>query len=350
MAWAILAVALAVLTVGADLLVRGAARLAAAWGISPLIVGLTIVACGTSAPELVVSLHSTLSGQPDVALGNVVGSNIFNVLAILGASALIVPLRVADQFVRFDVPVMIALTAATLVLALDGRIGRIEGAALSLGLVGYLARAVWMSRRSPAGTDEDLAVPGPPRGSVAWSCLSVAAGLTLLVLGSRWFVSAAVDLARDFGVSELTIGLTVVAAGTSLPEAAASALAALRGERDIAVGNVVGSNIFNLLGVLGLSAALSGGGVAVSEAALRFDLPVMLGVAVVCLPICWTGQVVARWEGGLLLAYYVIYTGVLLVAATDPGRIAGPATLWGVAALTALPLLFAAVHAFRSRR
>ncbi|MFH5803108.1 calcium/sodium antiporter [Alienimonas sp. DA493] len=375
MTWVTLAAGLAVLTVGAEALVRGAARLAGTLGIPPLIVGLTVVAFGTSAPELVVSLHATLAGRPDVALGNVVGSNNFNVLVILGASALVVPLRVAEQFVRFDVPVMIALSGLVLLLALDGRVGGIDGALLTTGLVLYIARAVLTSRgrsdaepagaapaanrpatepAAPAATEPAAPAATEPargKGGVWLSLLWLAGGLAALALGSRLFVDAATELARGFGVSELVIGLTVVAAGTSLPEAATSILAAVRGERDIAVGNVVGSNIFNLLGVLGLSALLSGGGVTVSPAALRFDLPVMVAVAVVCLPIFWTGQVVARWEGALLLAYYAAYTGCLFAAASGAAwaENPGPATLAVVLLLAVAPVALSAALSVRAR-
>lgn len=313
---------LVVLTVGAELLVRGAAKLATAAGISPLVVGLTVVAYGTSAPELVVSVQSTLAGQHDVALGNVVGSNIFNVLFILGVSALIVPLRVSQQLIRFDVPLMIVLSIAVLLFAWDGEIGRAEGLLLVAGLIGYTLWAVVKSRREQAaiqaeyeaafGVDATARVSGRSGLNVA----TVIAGLALLVVGSRWFVEGAVSLARDLGVSELVIGLTIVAAGTSLPEVATSILAAVRGERDIAVGNVVGSNIFNIMGVLGLSGVISAGGITVSEAALWFDIPVMIAVAIACLPIFFTGSLIARWEGALFLLYYCIYTISIMIAVT----------------------------------
>ncbi|WP_182869395.1 calcium/sodium antiporter [Stieleria mannarensis] len=318
-----LVLGLVVLTIGAELLVRSASKLAVAAGISPLVVGLTVVAIGTSAPELVVSVQSTWRGQPDVAMGNVVGSNIFNVLLILGISALIIPLRVSQQLIRFDVPLMIGLSALVWGFAWDGRLGRIDGALLVTGLVGYLTLAVWKSRKEQAAVNAEYeseygATSTISIGGMVLNLLLLVVGLALLVLGARWFVDAAIVLARQLGMSELVIGLTIVAAGTSLPEVATSILAAIRGERDIAVGNVVGSNLFNIMGVLGLSGLVSAQGVTVTDTALQLDIPVMVAVAFACLPIFFTGHLIARWEGVLFLAYYGAYTAYLVTAATVP--------------------------------
>ncbi len=312
---------LVLLVGGAELLVRGAARLATAVGVSPLVTGLTVVAFGTSSPELAVSLRAALAGQADIALGNVVGSNICNVLLILGVSAAITPLAVAGQLLRFDVWVMIGVTLVALLLGLDGRIGRLDGAALILGALLY---TVWLIRQSRRERSEAVAEfareygpdGAPARPNVLINLALVIVGLALLVLGARWLVDAAVNAARLLGVSELIIGLTVVAVGTSMPEIATSVIAAVRGERDIAVGNVVGSNIFNLLSVLGLAAAVSPAGVAVPRSAMLFDMPVMLGVAVACLPVFFTGRRIDRWEGMLFLGYYVAYTVFLILDAT----------------------------------
>jgi len=309
------------LIVGASLLVRGASSLAAALGISPLVIGLTVVAFGTSSPELAVSVQSAWSGQTDIAVGNVVGSNIFNVLFILGLSALIVPLIVAEQIVRKEVPMMIGTSLLLFVLALDGELGRAEGALLFAGVVAYTTFLIVQARREGADASADYgkefgdaaATRGRHwRGQVAL----VLGGLVLLIVGSNWLVEAAVQVARLLGLTELVIGLTIVAAGTSLPEVAASVAAAVKGERDIAVGNVVGSNLFNILAVLGLSSLVSPGGLAVSPSLLAFDLPVMIGLSVACLPIFFTGYRIARWEGGLFLAYYVSYVTYLVFAAT----------------------------------
>ena len=309
---------LGLLTGGAELLVRGASRLAAAWGISPLVIGLTVVAFGTSAPEMAVSVQATLAGQASIALGNVVGSNIFNVLLILGISAIIAPLAVSAQLVRLDVPLMIVASFVVWAMAIDGRIGLVESGLLTASLVVYTTFLIRASRAqsaaaaaSPDPMEPDTTPPRPLRDAGL-----VVLGLVLLVLGSRWLVEGAIVMARGIGVSELVIGLTVIAAGTSLPELATSILATLRGQRDIAVGNVVGSNLFNILGILGL-AGLTGGGIDIAPAALSFDIPVMTAVAVACLPIFFSGRAISRWEGGLFVAYYLAYTVYLVLAATQ---------------------------------
>lgn len=313
---------LILLVVGAEGLVRGAARLAAMVGISPLVIGLTVVAYGTSAPEMAVSVQSALAGQADIALGNVVGSNIFNVLFILGVSALIVPLVVSRQLIRRDVPIMIGVSAGLWLMSLDGVVGRFDGLLLFSGVVIYTVWSVWQSRRENQSLgpayDESFGVEQQKSAkNILIQVAYIGVGLGLLVLGANWLVTGAVALARTMGVSELVIGLTIVAAGTSLPEVATSVVASVRGERDIAVGNVVGSNIFNILAVLGLAAVVSPAGVAVSPQALRFDIPVMTVVAVACLPIFFTGGRIARWEGFLFLAYYVAYTLYLIFAVTQ---------------------------------
>jgi cation:H+ antiporter len=305
---------------GAELLVRGASALALRLGISPLVIGLTVVAIGTSAPELAVSLQAALSGKADLAVGNVVGSNIFNVLFILGLSALITPLVVARQVVRVEVPLMVGASVLMLVLAIDGRIRPWEGALLGAGMAAYLLYAITEGRRESAG---DAAAPAATGllARLAVQLLLIGAGLALLVLGARWLVGGAVAIAQHFGLSEAVIGLTIVAAGTSLPEVATSVVAALRGERDIAVGNVVGSNIANILLIAGVAALVTPGGLSVAPAIVRFDLLVMLAVALACLPIFFTGHRIARWEGGLFLAYYVAYTLYLVLDATGHGAL-----------------------------
>ncbi|MDX1656258.1 MAG: calcium/sodium antiporter, partial [Candidatus Competibacteraceae bacterium] len=243
---------------GAEWLVRGASHLAAASGIPPLIIGLTVVAFGTSAPELAVSVQSALNGQADIALGNVVGSNILNVLLILGLAALIVPLTVSHQLIRLDVPLMIGVSLLVWLLSLDGSLGRLDGLLLVAGIIAYTAFSVIKGRQESQGGDEfEQEFGDPGRRGMAWNLGLIAAGLALLVLGASWLVDGAVMMARYFGISELIIGLTIVSVGTSLPEIAASVVASLRGERDIAVGNVVGSNLFNLLLVLGVTATVA---------------------------------------------------------------------------------------------
>jgi cation:H+ antiporter len=310
-----------VLVLGAEWLVRGASKLAAAAGVPSLVIGLTVVAFGTSAPELAVSVGSALAGSADIAVGNVVGSNIFNVLFILGLSAMAAPLIVSAQIVRIDVPIMIVASLLVWVLALDHAIGRVEGAILCALIVAYTVLQIREGRKN--GADGGEVAEGGGKPPIPINVGFIVAGLVLLVFGSRVLLEGATGLARAMGVSELLIGLTIVAAGTSLPELATSVLAAIRGERDIAVGNVVGSNIFNLLSVLGLSAAVVPGGVAVAEGALSFDIPIMTAVAVACLPIFFRRHLIARWEGGVFVAYYIAYTLFLILDSTDHAALHG---------------------------
>lgn len=314
---------LGLLIVGAELLVRGASRIAVAVGISPLVVGLTVVALGTSSPEIAVSLMAAARGQGDLALGNVVGSNIFNILLVLGACAAIAPMVVAQKLVRFDVPVLILASLALIGLAWDGRIDWLDGALLFIGLIAYNLFVIRQSRRETKRIREEYEQEygAPPeeeaqrRGTLLKSILLVAAGFALLTVGSHFLVQGAVAIATWLGVSELVIGLTVVAAGTGLPEAATSIVAALRGQRDMAVGNIVGSNIYNILGVMGLAGLISPGGVPVAESAFQFDLPVALACAVACLPVFFSGNRIARWEGVMFLAYYAAYVGFVVMSA-----------------------------------
>ena len=306
------------LSAGAELLLRGATRLAALLRISPLVVGLTVVAFGTSAPEFAVSIGAALHGKADIAIGNVVGSNIFNVLFILGISALVAPLPVHRKLIRIDVPVMIAAVLLLWWFTSDGAVSRIEGAIAFGGLLAYTSFLIIHSRSSSPQVvaAQDAAAGAPARNPwvrAVEALLMVIVGLALLVQGSNWFVDGAVQLARILGLSELVIGLTIVAAGTSLPELATSVWAAARGEREISVGNIIGSNIFNTLGVLGAAAALAPDGVPVAPSALNFDIPVMVAVCAVCLPMFFTGRSLSRWEGILLIAYYAGYTSVLIL-------------------------------------
>lgn len=295
---------LVVLVTGGHALVNGASALARRFGLSPLVIGLTVVAWGTGAPELAVSLGAVMRGQGGMALGNVVGSNIINILGVLGATALVAPLVVARRLVWRDVPILIILSFAVFFLGLNGQIGRLGGALLlTAGLV-YTVYTIRASRRvGEARLDDE------PRSRVGLTRagLLVAVGMVLLVLGARWMVEAASAFARALGVSDLVVGLTVVAVGTSLPEVSASLVAAARGQRDMAVGNAIGSNIFNIVYVLGLTAVVAPAGVPVPEPALWFDVPVMIAVAVACLPIFFSGHRIARWEGAVFLSYYALY-------------------------------------------
>jgi len=309
------------LVVGAELLVRGASKLALSFGISPLVVGLTIVAFGTSAPELAVSVGAVLDGKTDIAIGNVVGSNIFNVLFVLGLSALITPLVVNVQLIRQEVPIMIGASLLLLALGLDGKLSWLDGAILFALMLAYTVFLIVQSRAETKAARDEYAAEFKPAPPDSWDSkmpaqlLLIAAGLAFLVVGSDWLVNASVIFAKAMGVSDLIIGLTIVAAGTSMPEVATSITAAIKGERDIAVGNVVGSSTFNILGCLGLSGLVSGdAGLAMASSLMAFDIWVMLSVALACLPIFVTGREIARWEGGVFLFYYAAYVAYLILA------------------------------------
>ncbi len=292
---------------GAEWLVRGGASFAVRMGLTPLMVGLTIVAYGTSMPELIVSATAAAEGNGAIAIGNVVGSNIFNIGVILGLTALLCPLRVRSQLVRVDTPIMIGAALLFLAFFRDGQIQEWEAFVFLLGIVGYTILNIKLARHeaSAAIQDEFSAEMPKPTGAL-WRDISLmVGGLAVLVVGSRLFVSGAVDLARLFGISDAVIGLTVIAAGTSLPELASSLMAAYRRHPDIAIGNVIGSNIYNILAILGVSGCfwgpLGGQGVGMT------DTIVMLGISLVILVISWTGYQLRRWEGALLLALYSGY-------------------------------------------
>lgn len=310
-----LLVGFVLLVLGAEGLVRGASKLAAIVGLSPLIIGLTVVSYGTSAPELAVSLRSSFIGQSEIALGNVIGSNVFNILMILGIASIIIPLTVAQQLIRLDVPIMIGVTGLVLLFSLDGQLGRMDGIVLVCGSIVYTVFLIWQGlRETDDAIQAEYAQEYGISGEQTWPQISrhvimLLIGTGLLVVGGNLLVSSAIAFAEAFGVSQLIIGLTIVAVGTSLPELVTSVVACYRGERDIAVGNIVGSNIFNILTVLGVTAAVTD--IPVSTAALRFDIPVMLAVAIACLPIFYTGNRISRWEGMLFISYYVAYSAYL---------------------------------------
>jgi len=301
---------LLLLTAGAEGLIRGASSLARRLGLSPLVIGLTVVAFGTSTPELIVSLQAALGGNGDIAIGNVVGSNIGNIALILGGAACITPLRVQAQIIRTDVPIMIGISLLLGGLLIDGRVGRIDGILLTLGIVAYTVATVWLARRESAPAVAAEFDAGVPAQRALWlDLLFTVGGLGLLMGGAQLLVSGAVSIAEQFGVSQTVIGLTIVGIGTSLPELATSVAAAARGEGDIAIGNVVGSNIFNILGILGVTALiqpLSGGGLS------PVDLAVMIGLAVIMLPVMRTEYTLSRVEGAVLLAIYGSYLAYLL--------------------------------------
>lgn len=324
MTFLMFAAGLVALVLGASWLVRGASSMAASFGISPLIIGLTVVALGTSAPEIAVSVSAVLEGTSNLAIGNVVGSNIFNVLFILGASALITPLVVNRQLIRQEVPIMVAASALLVVLCLDGVLSFADGLLLTALLVAYTVLLIAQSQRARrvylenTPTTAEASAPATRSWADTWmgQIALILVGLGALVLGSEWLVSSSVSFAKALGVSDTVIGLTIVAAGTSLPEVAASIAAAIKGERDMAVGNVVGSNIFNILGCLGIASVVSGStGLTIAESVQAFDIWVMLAVMLACVPVFMSCREISRWEGVYFLGYYAAYTTYLVLAA-----------------------------------
>lgn len=295
------------LTVGADRLVAGSVRLSLRFGISPLLIGLTVVSFGTSAPELFVSLHASLLGNGDIAMGNIIGSNIFNLSMILGLAALMQPITIKSQLIRQDIPVMIAVTILFYVVTRDLMMQRWEGGVLFVLLIGYIVLMITQARRGgePELTEEiSHHIPAKAAGSALVDAAWIVAGIGLLVLGSHWLVGSAVKVAEALGVSQAIIGLTLVAAGTSLPELATSVVAALKKESDIAVGNVVGSNIFNILGIGGLATLVKPFSFPDLEAS---DFYVMLALSVILLPLAFSSRRLGRIEGLFFLSCYAGY-------------------------------------------
>lgn len=302
---------------------RGASHLSVAAGISPLVVGLTVVAYATSAPELAVSVQASLAGQAGVATGNIVGSNIANILLILGLSALAAPLAVHQQVVRLDVPLMLLVSVAVLLMSRNGLVSTLEGVGLVIGALVFTVFVIRKSRRETreivAEYEQEFGVPEAERRGakrIMRDVLLIIIGLVMLLVGARMLVRAATTTAAALGVSEVVIGLTIVAVGTSLPELATSLVASIRGERDIAVGNIVGSNLFNLLFVLGSAAVVVPLGIPVDPVVASTDIPLMIGASLLCLPI-FAGYVVARWEGFLFLLLYAAYVTFVLLRATS---------------------------------
>jgi cation:H+ antiporter len=291
---------------GAELLIRGGASLALKLGLTPLVVGLTVVAYGTSAPELLVCLKAAIAGQSEIAIGNVVGSNIFNIAVILGLSAAVFPIATHLQVLRWDAPVVVLATILTPLTFLDGVVSRVEASFLLAGALAYTVWTVKMARKDESkGHEANIDVPEiKKRGNIFIDLVMITAGLGVLAMGSQLLVQNAVFVAKALGVSEMVIGLTIIAAGTSMPELATSVVAAFRGQSDIALGNVLGSSLFNLLFVLGGTAMIR----PVSTAGLQhFDLYALIGVTVLMLPLLATGKRLGRREGLLLFACYGVY-------------------------------------------
>lgn len=344
MDYLLLVLGLVLLVAGADGLVKGAARLAAKIGIPSLVIGLTVVAFGTSAPELAVSINSALSNKTELAIANVVGSNIFNVLFILGLAAIIIPLSISKQLIRQDVPIMVLASLLVFYMATDGLLSFWDCAILVLLLVAYTVFLFVQGKRtdtqSSDSSDDEVASLTQGNHPVWQSVLWLVIGLILLITGANFLVTSAVNIARAFGVSEAIIGLTILAIGTSLPEVVTSIVASCKGQRDIAVGNVVGSNTFNLLAVLGISGLFSSEGLVGSTQLVEQDFPIMLAVALLCLPLMFTGAVLNRIEGMLFFGLYLLYSAFLI------GDVIGAAWLPSLSMVTwnvIFPVLFAVI-------
>ena len=337
----------ALLIVGAEFLVRGASRIAAALGVAPLLIGLTVVSFGTSSPEIAVSVQSSYIGKADIAIGNVIGSNIANILLVLGFSAVASPLLVSRQLIRLDVPIMIGVSVLLLIIGFDNNLGFVDGILFVSLLIAYTFFLISESKKNQTNIEDDEFEKEygkikslTPAQTWIVNPLFIIMGFVMLIFGSDLLVQSAVDIAKAFGISELVIGLTIVAIGTSLPELATSVVASFRGERDIAVGNAVGSNLYNILLVLGLSSVVSPDGLLVSETAIQIDIPVMIGVAALCLPIFFNGKV-SRWEGVLFIVLYILYLLYLFFNASSHPLmpVFFQVLLYGVVPITAILLI-----------
>lgn len=344
---------LGLLVAGGEALVRGASSLAVRMGISPLVIGLVVVSAATSTPEFAVTIGAVLGGEPSLAVGNVIGSNIANLLLILGLSAVVSPLVIKRQLIRFDIPVMVGLMVIMLAVSLDGQIGLFDGIVLLAGLAVHALLSVLISKRGDTENTAPEQLPLNARPVALWiAVLLLIGGVGLLALGARVLVTGAVSIANNLGVSGLVVGLTVVAIGTSLPELATSLIAVRRGERDMAVGNIVGSNIFNIGLVIGLPAILFVDGIPVPPAAIALDLPLMVAASIALLPIAFTGFAVARWEGTLFFSLYVAYLAYLVLAASDHDALQGftTAMLWFVLPLVGMTLVAVTAYEIGLRR
>ncbi|NNE73698.1 MAG: calcium/sodium antiporter [Acidimicrobiales bacterium] len=344
------------LLVGGHLVVRSASTIGSRFGLTPLVIGLTIVAAGTSAPELAVVLQSVAADDTPLAVGSIIGSNIANVLLVLGLVATLGVIHVTNRVVRVDIPIMIAASVGLLVVSLDNEISRLDGVVLFGGLVAFVG---WTLRAAPKLAPESFPAvderPGDSRS--AWrnskpglgrDLIGLIAGIGVLAVAARFVVSGAESIAVALGVPELIVGLTIVALGTSAPEIVTTVIAAVQGRRDLAVGNAVGSNIFNILLVLGVSSVLADG-IAIGRDAIELDLPIMVAAAVACLPIVFWDNRLTRWEGMVFVGYYAAYLIFLSLDATGH-RASDPFALVMVAFVLPLTVVTLAVVVVRQRR
>ena len=319
-------IGLLTLIVGAEVMVRGGAAVAARLGISPIIIGLTVVSIGTSMPELAVGVVAAApDGSGALAVGNIAGTNVVNILLILGLSALLVPLALAMRTFRFELPMMAVAALLFWALAADGNLSRIDGIVLVGAAVVYTVAVIWSARRESRAITDEFAAEFPPepggtstdvRRRTALHVAMTIGGIVVVVIGADWLVDGAVGMARGFGVSDALIGLTVVAIGTSAPELVTTVMTTLRGDRDIAIGNLIGSSIYNILLILGITCLVPAGGLALPDSLVRIDIPVMVAVALACVPIFLSGRRVSRGERGLKVAAYLAYLAFVLTTQT----------------------------------
>jgi cation:H+ antiporter len=346
---------LGILIAGAQFLVKGASRFALALGIPPLIVGLTIVAFGTSAPELAVSIQSCISNQTEIVLGNVIGSNIYNVLFILGICATITPLSVAPQLIRLDVPIMIAASLLLLILSYDRTISTLDGVILIGALAIYTLFVIVQSRKEKKEVKEEYAEQIQDAAKTDrryWlQILYMISGLALLGFGSDLLIDGAVAIATQLGIAPVIIGMTIVTIGTTAPELTTCLVAAWNGERDIAVGNIVGSNIFNVLAVLGVGSLVAPDGINVGPRMIGFGIPVMIAVLFSCMPIFFAGQAIRRWEGVLFLLFFVLYITYLVLEELHDERVLTlqNAVIWFIAPMAAVTVVVSVWREYKTR-
>ncbi|MGE2832563.1 calcium/sodium antiporter [Mycobacterium sp. SMC-4] len=325
---------LALLVVGAEIMVRGGAQVAARLGISPIVIGLTVVSIGTSMPELAVGVVAARDGSGALAVGNIAGTNVVNILLILGLSALLVPLALQVRTIRFELPMMAAAAVLLLVLASDGVMSRVDGVILVVCALAYTVAVIRSARHEPHvvedefasevatefgaefGPLDEVAIATAARRRTALHVAMTLGGIALVVIGADWLVDGAVGIARQMGVSEALIGLTVVAIGTSAPELVTTVVSTIRGDRDIAIGNLVGSSIYNILLILGVTCLVPAGGLALPDSLVRVDIPIMVAVALLCIPIFMSGRRVSRVEGGAMVAAYLVYLTLLFATQT----------------------------------
>jgi cation:H+ antiporter len=311
---------LVVVIVGAEFIVRGGSRVAALLGVSPMILGLTVVAIGTSTPELAVGLTASAEGSGGLAVGNIAGTNIVNILFILGLSAWIMPLKVQLLSLKLDLPVMVVSALALLWMAWDGVLSRQEGALMVGASVAYTIAMVRLSRRESLPIQQEFSreysakniLPRVATLQGTVSVLMLAAGIVVVVVGAELLVSGAVDIAQSLGVSDAVVGLTIVAIGTSAPELATTIMSTLKNERDIAIGNLIGSSTYNILFILGATCLATPGGVPVEASLLHVDLPLAALVALLCVPVFATDRLISRKEGAFFVTSYAVYLGTLI--------------------------------------